>query len=89
MSLALYIIYILLMIYVWLIIARAILTWLPIRFRGWLYRIQRVIYMLTEPYLKLFRRWIPMVRVGNAGLDLSPLVGLIVLFIVMQILLRF
>lgn len=82
------IVYFLLMAYVWLILARAILTWFPVRIHGWLYKVQHILFLLTEPYLKLFRRIIPIARVGNAGLDLSPLVGLVVLFVVMQILFR-
>lgn len=85
-------VYFLLIIYVWLILARAILTWLPIRVHGWLYEVQRVLFLLTEPYLKLFRRIIPIARVGGVGIDLSLFVGLIVLYVLylaMQVLYRF
>jgi uncharacterized protein YggT (Ycf19 family) len=37
---------------------------------------------VTDPYLNLFRRFLPMVRLGGAGLDLSPIVATIVLIIV-------
>ena len=36
----------------------------------------------TDPYLNLFRRFVPMVRVGPGALDLSPIVAIIVLQIV-------
>ena len=37
---------------------------------------------VTRPYLNLFRRILPMARIGPAALDLSPLVATIVLLIV-------
>ena len=39
----------------------------------------------TDPYLNLFRRFVPMVRIGPGALDLSPIVAIIVLQIVAQI----
>ncbi len=37
---------------------------------------------VVEPYLGLFRRFLPPLRIGPGALDLSPVVGLIVLQIV-------
>jgi YggT family protein len=37
---------------------------------------------VTDPYLNLFRRILPPVRMGGAGLDLSPIVATFVLIIV-------
>ena len=37
---------------------------------------------VTDPYLNLFRRFIPMARLGPAGIDLSPIVATFVLLIV-------
>ena len=37
---------------------------------------------VVNPYLGLFRRFLPMVRIGPGALDLSPMVGTIVLLIV-------
>jgi YggT family protein len=39
----------------------------------------------TDPYLLLFRRFVPMVRIGPGALDLSPIVAIIVLQIVARI----
>ena len=41
---------------------------------------------VTEPYLSLFRRVIPPVRLGPAALDLSPIVATFVLIIIRAIL---
>ena len=37
---------------------------------------------VVEPYLSLFRRILPTVRIGPGALDLSPMVGTFVLLIV-------
>ena len=37
---------------------------------------------VTDPYLNLFRRFIPPLSVGGAGLDLSPMIATFVLIIV-------
>jgi YggT family protein len=88
MSTLIYVIYLLVVIYSWLIIARAILSWLPARPGSPLLPIRRALLAVTEPYLRLFRRLLPVARIGAAGLDLSALVGLVVLFIVIQVLAR-
>ena len=37
---------------------------------------------VTDPYLNLFRRFLPPVRIGPGALDLSPIVAMFVLIIV-------
>lgn len=39
----------------------------------------------TSPYLNTFRRFLPSARVGGLALDLSPMIGLIVLFVMQAI----
>jgi YggT family protein len=43
------------------------------------------IYTVTDPPVRLFRRIIPMVRIGGMGLDLSIMVLLLVVFFAMQL----
>ena len=62
---------------------------MPLRSGTFAYRLYSILYDVTEPYLRIFRRYIPLVRFGNAALDLSPLVGLVVLFIVRRLLVVF
>jgi YggT family protein len=76
------IVYDALTLYTFAIFARIILSWVPLRSGTLPYRLYTVLHDITEPYLRFFRRFIPTVRFGNAALDLSPLVGLVVLFIV-------
>ena len=85
MHIVFYVIYLAATIYGWLIVARALLTWFRLRPGGPASRLHRVLVRLTEPYLRLFRRLIPVGRVGSAGIDLSAMVGLIVLFVVVQV----
>ena len=44
------------------------------------------IYDACEPFLRLFRGLLPGVNLGGMGLDLSPIIAFVVLFIVTQIL---
>ena len=62
----------------WLVIFVYILTsWLRLPYSPWLNRVQRFLYDVSEPYLRLFRRLMP-----NTGpLDLSPWVATIVLWL--------
>jgi uncharacterized protein YggT (Ycf19 family) len=46
---------------------------------GALWDIHTALSAICEPYLGLFRRFVPPIMVGAGGLDLSPLIGLIVL----------
>jgi YggT family protein len=84
-----YVITTLLALYGWLIVLRAILSWVDVGSEGPVLRVRRLLVVVTEPYLGLFRRVLPVVRVGwPAGLDFSTLLGLVVLFIIIQVLAR-
>jgi len=82
------VIYLALTIYAWLIVARTVLSWLQPRRGSAVFRDFRVLFDVTEPYLALFRRLLPMTRIGAVGIDFSPVVALLVLFIAIQILVR-
>jgi uncharacterized protein YggT (Ycf19 family) len=41
--------------------------------------------VICEPYLSIFRRFLPPLMLGSGGLDLSPLVALFVLQIVSNV----
>src|SRR3954470_20201258 len=69
----------------WLVIFAYMLTsWLRLPYSPTLNRIQRFLYDVCEPYLRLFRRVLP----SFGGLDLSPMLGLIVLWIVSGFVIR-
>ena len=83
-----YVIYLAVTIYAWLIVARAVMSWLNPRPGTAVYRVNAVLVDVTEPYLGLFRRVIPMARIGGTGVDFGAAVALLVLFIVLQVLVR-
>lgn len=61
-----------------LIIIYVLMSWFPTR--GALYDVYRVLGSLVDPYLDLFRRFIP----PMGGLDLSPIVAYFVLQILVN-----
>ncbi len=69
--------------YIFIIFGRIILSWFP-RSTGVLGTIGDVFYGLTEPVLGPVRRLMPMIAVGGMGLDLSPIIVLLVLQIVVK-----
>jgi YggT family protein len=76
-------------VYFILIITRIVLSWIqqfrPIPYNLALRAVIRFVEESVDPYLNLFRRFIPPLRVGGAGLDLSPILAIIVLLIVQSL----
>ena len=64
-------------IYTLLILAYIVMSWVRLPYSSWLNRIQRFLYDVCEPYLRIFRRVIPPL----GPLDLSPIVGVIALYV--------
>jgi YggT family protein len=70
-------------VYIVLIFIRILMSWIPrVPYYRWLDATLSFVREVTDPYLNLFRRFIPALRVGGAGLDLSPMVAVFVLIIV-------
>jgi YggT family protein len=59
--------------YSFLIIVYVLMTWIPMR--GGVLEIHQVIGSIVEPYLGLFRRFIPPL----GGMDISPIAAILVL----------
>lgn len=72
-------------LYIVIVLGRFLLSWLPLRSGTLTYRIYSVLYGASEPYLRIFRPFLPLVRFGNAALDLSPLAGLAILLLALMI----
>lgn len=69
-------------VYTILIFVRILLSWIPrIPYNPALSAILQFVHDVTEPFLGFFRRLIPPIRLGGAGLDLSPILALITLYI--------
>ena len=70
------------LVYIILILIRVLLSWIPrMPYSPTLRSVLDFITETTDPYLNLFRRIIPPIGGGGFGLDLSPMIGIIVLII--------
>jgi YggT family protein len=74
-------IHVFILIYILLIFAYIITSWIRLPYSLWLNRIQRFLYDVCEPYLRLFRRVLPPL----GPLDLSPIVAVFVLILLDQL----
>ena len=74
------------LVYLVLIFVRIIMSWIPrIPYNRFLAGFLKFVTDVTDPYLNLFRRILPPVRLGPGALDLSPIVATFVLIIVSTI----
>jgi len=79
----------LMLIYLVLIFIRILMSWLPrIPYNRYLDMGISFVRDVTDPYLNLFRRFLPPVRLGPGALDLSPIVATFVLLLVGGALIR-
>ena len=69
-------------VYTLVIFAYIITSWLRLPYSIWLNRIQRFLYDVSEPYLRIFRRLLP----SFGPLDLSPMIAIIVLWLIDRVL---
>ncbi|HZG49519.1 MAG TPA: YggT family protein [Thermoleophilaceae bacterium] len=71
------------LVYLVLIFIRIIMSWIPrMPYNRYLSAALGFVSDVTDPYLNLFRKFLPPVRIGPGALDLSPIVGTFVLIIV-------
>lgn len=69
----------LLNLYVLILLIRVVLDWIQLFARSWrptgvVLVLANVVYGLTDPPLRLIRRFVPLVRLGGVGIDLGFLV---------------
>lgn len=62
-------------IYEVIVLVWCILSWIPMTPGGFLYDLNQVVGRLVEPYVNIFRRFIP----PMGGIDFSALVAILVL----------
>jgi YggT family protein len=76
-------------VYFILIITRIVLSWIqqfrPLPYNPALRTLIGFVEESVDPYLNVFRRFIPPLRLGGAGLDLSPILAIFVLLIVQSL----
>jgi uncharacterized protein YggT (Ycf19 family) len=64
-------------VYTLVILVYIITSWIRLPYSPWLNRIQRFLYDVCDPYLRIFRRIVPPL----GPLDLSPMLAVIVLVV--------
>lgn len=67
-------------VYVLVIFAYILTSWIRLPYSPWLNRVQRFLYDVCDPYLRIFRRVLPPL----GPLDLSPVVAVVVLFVIQR-----
>ena len=71
------------LVYLVLIFIRIVMSWVPrMPYNRILSGFLSFVSDVTDPYLNLFRRILPPVRLGGGALDLSPIIATFVLIIV-------
>jgi YggT family protein len=75
-------------VFLLLLFARMILSWVPVLVRDWEPRgpmlvVAEIIYSITDPPLRLLRKVLRPVRVGNMMLDLA-FIGLTIIVLILR-----
>lgn len=78
-------VYTLALVYAVIIFIRILMSWFRLPYSRPLNAFVEFVTEVTDPYLNMWRRILPMVRIGPGALDLSPMVGTIVLLLVASI----
>src|SRR5438874_13291772 len=68
-------------VYILLIFAYVLTSWVPLPYSPWVRRISEFLRDVCEPYLRLFRRVLP----SFGPLGLSPIVAVLVLFVLQKV----
>ena len=68
-------------VYSLVILAYIITSWVRMPYSVWLNRIQTFLHDVVDPYLRVFRRFVPPL----GPLDLSPMLAVVVLIVLQQV----
>jgi len=72
----------LLQLYVLVILARIVMSWVRVEPGTAVASVYSVIFNITEPVLGPLRRLIPPVRMGMAAIDVSPIIVIVVITLI-------
>lgn len=69
-------------VYIILIFIRVLLSWIPrMPYNPTLRTVVDFVHQVTDPYLNIFRRLLPPIGGGGMAIDISPIIGIILLFV--------
>ena len=79
-----------LLLYVFLLLARLIIDWIPFFNREWRPKgaglvAAEIVYTVTDPPIKFFRRFIPPLRVGAIAIDFGFALTMLLCFILLSV----
>lgn len=85
-----WVLYTLLLVYTMVLLARLIFEWIPVfnrawRPRGFMLVVAEAVYTVTDPPLRLVRRFVKPVRIGGAAIDFGFAVVMLLCFMLMSI----
>jgi YggT family protein len=73
-------------VYIALIFCNILISYVPrMPYRPWLRSVLDFITDTTNPYLNFYRRFLPPLGGGGFAIDLSPIIGVIVLFVLQAV----
>jgi len=80
----------LILLYIVVLLARLVMDYIPLFNRQWRPRgamlvIAEIVYTLTDPPIKLLRRFIPPLRVGGFAIDFAFAIVMLACFILLSI----
>ena len=75
-------------LYIFVLLARVVLSWIPLAPGGAMARVNSMVFTVTEPLLAPVRRVIPPIRLGGASLDISTMLVIFLLPLLARLLFR-
>ena len=80
----------LLLVYVLVLLVRMVLDWIPFFNREWRPRgagliAAEIVYTVTDPPIKLFRRFIPPLRVGQVAIDFGFTITMLLCLVLLSV----
>jgi YggT family protein len=80
----------LVLLYVFVLLARLVLEYIPVFNREWRPRgaglvVAEIIYTLTDPPIRLLRRFIPPLRIGPVAIDLAFAITIFLCFVLLSV----
>ena len=90
MRLAASVVDVLLLVYILLLLARLILEYIPMFNREWRPKgatliAAEVVFTVTDPPIKLIRRFIPALRIGGIAIDFAFALTMMLVFVLMAV----